>query len=106
LLFTENDTNTARLLGVPNRTPYVKDGINNYIIHGGQDAVNAKQVGTKAAAHYPLTVGAGESKIIRLRLSDAPAASPDREDCRDSQLAKGFETFRTMAPVRAYSALR
>ena len=51
LLFTENDTNTARLLDVPNRTPHIKDGINNYIIHGSQEAVNAEKVGTKAAAH-------------------------------------------------------
>ena len=34
LLFTENETNTQRIFGVPNRTPYVKDSINNYIVHG------------------------------------------------------------------------
>jgi hypothetical protein len=34
LLFTENETNSERLFGTPNRTPYVKDGINNYIVHG------------------------------------------------------------------------
>jgi hypothetical protein len=75
LLFTENETNTMRLVGVPNRTPYVKDGINNYIVHGRQAAVNPEKMGTKASAHYPITVGAGGSKILRLRLSDvAPAA--------------------------------
>ena len=30
LLFTENETNTQRLFGVPNQSPYVKDGINDY----------------------------------------------------------------------------
>ena len=40
LLFTENETNNERLFGSPNRTPYVKDGINNYVVHGRQDAVN------------------------------------------------------------------
>src|SRR3974377_247136 len=30
LLFTENETNARRLFGVGNRTPYVKDGINDY----------------------------------------------------------------------------
>ena len=93
LLFTENDTNTALLLGVPNRTPYVKDGINNYIIHGSQEAVNAEKEGTKAAAHYPLSVGAGESKIIRLRLSDTPAASADTEDRRDGQFGEVFSSI-------------
>ncbi|HWU36057.1 MAG TPA: hypothetical protein VN203_00350, partial [Candidatus Acidoferrum sp.] len=40
LLFTENETNTQRIFGVPNRTPYVKDGINNYLVQGQKDAVN------------------------------------------------------------------
>jgi hypothetical protein len=75
LLFTENETNTQRLLGVPNRTPYVKDGINEYIVHGRPDAVNPEKTGTKASAHYTLTVGVGESRVVRLRLSDtAPSA--------------------------------
>src|SRR5262245_2917514 len=74
-LFTENETNAQRIFGIPNRSPYVKDGINNYIVHGQRDAVNAKQEGTKAAAHYRVMVPAGESKVIRLRLTDiAPAA--------------------------------
>jgi hypothetical protein len=76
LLFTENETNTERLVHVPNRAPYVKDGINNYLVHGREDAVNAEKTGTKASAHYRLVVGAGESQTVRLRLSDAaPAGS-------------------------------
>jgi hypothetical protein len=39
LLFTENDTNTERLFGVPNATPFVKDGINNFVVEGKFDAV-------------------------------------------------------------------
>ncbi|HYR44806.1 MAG TPA: glucosidase, partial [Terriglobia bacterium] len=68
LLFTENDTNTQRLFGVQNPTPYVKDGINNYVIHGARDAVNPHASGTKAAANYSLTIGPGESAVVRLRL--------------------------------------
>ena len=71
LLVTENETNNERLFHNANRSPYVKDGINDYIVHGHQDAVNPEKTGTKAAVHYPLTVGAGESRTIRLRLSDA-----------------------------------
>jgi hypothetical protein len=70
LLFTENETNTERIFGVPNRTPYVKDGINNYLVHGRFDAVNPAQFGTKAAPHYPICVGPGESCTVRLRLTD------------------------------------
>ena len=33
---------------------YVKDGINDYVVHGARDAVNPAQTGTKAAAHYTL----------------------------------------------------
>jgi hypothetical protein len=75
LLFTDNDTNTQRLFGVPNRSPYVKDGINDYIVHGQAGAVNPAQQGTKVAAHYRLTVNPGASQVVRLRLSEvAPAA--------------------------------
>jgi len=80
LLFTENETNFERLFGSRNRTPYVKDAINNFVIYGRKDAVNPEKRGTKAAAHYSLTVGAGESKTVRLRLSDvAQAASSGKK---------------------------
>ena len=74
LLFTENETNTQRIFGVPNRSPYVKDGINNYLVHGLTDAVNPQRTGTKVAIHYVLTIGAESSQTIRLRLSNTPPA--------------------------------
>jgi hypothetical protein len=70
LLFTENETNTELVFGVPNRTPYVKGGINNYVVHGQRDAVNPAHLGTKAAAQYSLCLGPGESGTVRLRLTD------------------------------------
>jgi hypothetical protein len=70
LLFTENETNAARLFGDPNPSPYVKDGINDFIVHGAREAVNPAGIGTKAAAHYILVIGPGESATIRLRLTD------------------------------------
>ncbi|MGJ0485744.1 MAG: MGH1-like glycoside hydrolase domain-containing protein [Methylomicrobium sp.] len=69
LLFTENESNKARLFAETNASPYVKDGINNYLVHGQQDAVNPAQIGTKVSPHYQLTVGAGETQVVRLRLS-------------------------------------
>jgi len=77
LLFTDNDTNTQRLFGVPNRSPYVKDSINDYIVHGQAGAVNPDQQGTKAAAHYRLTVHPGASQVVRLRLSEVAHPAPD-----------------------------
>ena len=68
-LFTNNETNTERLVGVPNISRYVKDGINNFIVLGQSDAVNPEMTGTKAAALYVLDIESGKSKTIRLRLS-------------------------------------
>jgi len=71
-LFTENETNFERLFAWTNRTPYVKDGIDRYIVHGAQDAVNPAGTGTKAAAHYPLQIPGGGNTVLRLRLTDQP----------------------------------
>jgi hypothetical protein len=68
LLFTENETNTERIFGVANCSPYVKDSINDYIVHGLKDAVNPEKKGTKVAADYHLTVSSGECQVVRLRL--------------------------------------
>jgi len=72
LLFTENETNTERIFGIPNKSPYVKDGIHKHIVNGEPSAVNPQRVGTKASAHYLLEIEAGGSKEIRLRLCDGP----------------------------------
>jgi len=74
LLFTENETNHQLLFpGQKNESPYVKDGINDCVVHGNQAAVNPGRKGTKVAAHYKATVGAGQSKVIRLRLTSVSA---------------------------------
>jgi hypothetical protein len=75
LLFTENETNFPRLFGVPARSPYVKDGINERVVAGKEDAVNPARVGTKGAAWYRASVPAGGQITLRLRLTDA---DPDR----------------------------
>jgi hypothetical protein len=72
LLFTENETNAERLWGTPNASPYVKDGINAYLIEGRKDAVNPAGAGTKASSLYRVTLGAGKTVAIRLRLSNTP----------------------------------
>jgi hypothetical protein len=68
LLFTENDTNNARLFGGTNASPFVKDAFHRYIVSGEKDAINRLEVGTKSAAEYSLTVGAGETTTFLLRL--------------------------------------
>ena len=71
LLFTENETNARRLFGAENHSPYVKDGINDYVVHGAGEAVNPQHIGTKAAAHYKLTIGGGETAVVRMRLANS-----------------------------------
>ncbi len=70
LLFCENETNYGRLQGLENVQGYFKDGINDYVVKGLNETVNPNKTGTKAAAKYTVTIPAGKSVSIRLRLSD------------------------------------
>jgi hypothetical protein len=70
LLFTENETNNQRLWSQPNTSPYVKDAFHSHIVGRAAGAVNARQTGTKSAAHYNIEVRAGRSHTIHLRLSN------------------------------------
>ena len=102
LLFTENETNMERLFGVANRTPYVKDGINDYVVHGAVDGVNPQHSGTKAAADYRLSVGAGESVVVRLRLADSAFegknAFADFDKTLGRRKAEADEFYATVIP--------
>jgi len=75
-LFCDNNTNTERLYGTPSPEPFFKDGINNYLVGQQPDAVNPAHTGTKAAAHYALTLAAGATQQVRLRLGPAGLAQP------------------------------
>jgi hypothetical protein len=68
LLFTENETNAARLFGATNPAPFVKDAFHEAVVGGRHEAVNPARVGTKCAAHHALTLAPGEERVLRLRL--------------------------------------
>lgn len=68
LLFTNNESNHRKLFNGDNASPYVKDGINDFIVHGHDDVVNPDLTGTKVSAHYQFLLQPGESKSIHLRL--------------------------------------
>jgi hypothetical protein len=70
LIFTENETNYERLFQEENRSRFVKDGINDYVVHGDREAVNPAQIGTKAAALYRLKVEPQASATVHLRLTN------------------------------------
>jgi len=69
LLFTENETNYERLFGVTDPS-FVKDAFHAYVIQGDKAAINSQRVGTKMAALYREVLGAGESVVLKLRLTD------------------------------------
>ena len=75
LLFTENETNVAKLFGAQNTQPFVKDAFHRAVIQGERSAVNPAEEGTKAAAHYVLTIPAGEERVMRLRLLQGSAGA-------------------------------
>jgi hypothetical protein len=70
LLFTENETNTECIFGTASRTPYVKDAINNFIVHQQSGGINPGEAGTKVSPHCHVTVNPGQCEVIRLRLND------------------------------------
>ena len=98
LLFTENESNMQSLWSVPNAGPHVKDGIGRYIVEGAHDAVNGDGRGTKAAAHYALTLDAGGHATVRLRLSDTSVDTVDERVFTDRQREAG-EFYAEVAPL-------
>jgi hypothetical protein len=76
LLFTENETNQARLFGVDNPSPYVKDAFHRYLIQGESGAINPDQSGTKCAAHFTANIPPGKSVTLRLRLTTEEMKRP------------------------------
>lgn len=71
LLFCENETNNHRIFGTANNTKYVKDGINEYVVHCNKEACNPEMTGTKVSPHYQFDIPAGESQSVMLRLSSS-----------------------------------
>lgn len=93
LLFTENETNNERLFGSPNKTPYVKETFNEYLIRSDHATVNPDLHGTKAAANYALTVPSGGQLEVRLRLSDKDFSRKDAKQQRKDR-SKDFASRR------------
>ncbi|HMC77754.1 MAG TPA: hypothetical protein VKH34_11495 [Vicinamibacterales bacterium] len=101
LLFTNNETNSERLFQTPNAEPFVKDGIDEYVVHGRAGAVNPSQTGTKCAARYHATIPAGGRAVFHLRLTDALIAAPFAPPFAqvfDDRIAEADEFYATVLP--------
>src|SRR4029453_12484230 len=102
LLFCENETNTTRLFDDRAGVRFPKDGINDHVVNGAA-SINPAQHGTKAALHYRVTVSAGGSQIIRVRLVGGEHDGATRTD-----LASGYDAVMTARQADAdafYAAL-
>ena len=102
-LFTENETNKSKLFNAENDSPYVKDGINDYVVHGVKTAVNPEPAGTKTSAHYAASIPPGKSFTIRLRLTPVSPASGkpldgEFEKILTSRRTEADEFYRTVIP--------
>jgi len=99
LLFTNNETNSERLWGTANAHAFVKDGINDFVVHGATGAVNPEHTGTKAAAHYVLTIAPGGCAQVRMRLSDRPLDAPfaDAAEVMTARAAEADEFYAAIA---------
>jgi hypothetical protein len=75
-LFTENETNVGKLWEQPCRHRYFKDAFHTYLVKNNPAMVNPAQVGTKAAAHYRLTIKGGGQTNLRLRLTNRLLTDP------------------------------
>jgi hypothetical protein len=99
LLFCENDTNTQKLWGVP-CDPFPKDGINDHVVNGAP-TVNPAAHGTKAAFHHVLTVPAGESRTVTVRLSDGAPSPMEASRVLDERRAEADAFYAALTPADA-----
>jgi hypothetical protein len=100
LIFTENETNFARLFGGENQSAYVKDGINDYVVGGTEHAVNPSRVGTKCSARYNLEIPPGGSQTVRLRLCEGERRErfDGFEKTLERRLREADEFYRDLNP--------
>ncbi len=74
-IFTDNATNSERLWGEPNTTPFQKDGFHRHLIEAEAGAINPAGVGSKAACLLQHRLAPGEEWTVALRLRAGPSAA-------------------------------
>ena len=97
-IFTDNETNSERLWGQPNATPFQKDGFHRHVVNGEAGAVNPALHGSKAGRLLQHTLAAGEEWVVELRLrrvdgKSEAAAEPDSADGSTLPFSDAFATI-------------
>ena len=83
ILFTENETNTNKVMGIPSENIFSKDAFHDAVINGKNlEALKARKSGTKFSPVYRMKVAGGATKTIYCRLCNAKVEDP---------FTKGFE---------------
>jgi hypothetical protein len=106
LLFTDNETNAARVdPSRPSRSPFVKDAFHRHIVNGQTSATNPARTGTKACAWVRHEVEPGQSAVLVMRLrphDERPPAAPEElHAVVDLRRAEADAFYDTIHPARA-----
>ena len=100
VLFTDNETNAPRIFGswAANRKPHVKDAFHRHIING-ENCID-QETGTKSCIAYYYDVTAGDSVVLRLRLSSSSHSDPlaDVDDVVRFRHEEADEFYETIHP--------
>lgn len=106
VLFCDNETNPQRIFGHAKAEGFFKDAFHEYLVHGRQTAVNPGQTGTKTGVLHQLTVGAGQSAAIHLRLTQGRnlASASGRSRRRSPATPDPFADFNAVFAQRIREA--
>jgi hypothetical protein len=99
-LFCDNETNNERMYHRANEAPFVKDGINNYVVDQ-LPTIDPRQKGTKAAVWLQANIPAGSSVTFKTRLSKTELTDPweDFEEVFAKREAECHDYYREITPA-------
>ncbi|MCU1586772.1 MAG: hypothetical protein JWN31_265 [Frankiales bacterium] len=100
-LLCDNETNTELRYGTPGPA-YPKDGINDHVVSGAP-TVNPARVGTRGALHHVLTVAAGQTATVTVRL--APPGQVPAEDLLEVRRQEADAFYASLGDVGAERGL-
>ncbi|MEP7144818.1 MAG: glucosidase [Ferruginibacter sp.] len=90
--YTENETNTEKVSGIPNKTPFVKDAFHDGIIRKKNvKSLRKSTSGTKFAPIYNYSINGGESVTLYLRLTKKELVNPFEEGFENIFVARKAE---------------
>ncbi|MEO6036594.1 MAG: glucosidase [Verrucomicrobiota bacterium] len=101
-LFCDNETNARRLFGQQDAPGFFKDAFHEYVIAGNHAAINPSRIGTKAAVHRVLSIPAGGSSSLRVRLT---ATDVKRRTATTEVESDSASTSRRLQPFADFDAV-